>query len=293
MGRGFSLGRVILLAFVALLAGGCSVTSLYMTQLEAPAPIAADANLATVVFIRPSGYAGQLKTVIMDQAGRFLGECWGKTYFAVKMPPGQYDFVSWGEGTPALHAQVDSGKFYYVEVGTVIGAWTARARLFGVGPQRSNGPELAEWLANTKMLVPDEAAGRAYLQSRADDVASVLAKGRGSWSGYDADDRQKRSIGPADAYSAPVGQSATPIVVGAVLPAPLVAAAPAAPSPATAAPASSPPSEGPDTVYLANGGRMRGLVMEEDPKRGVTIKLIDETVRKLAPGEVKSVEYAK
>jgi hypothetical protein len=38
---------------------------------------------------------------------------------------------------------------------------------------------------------------------------------------------------------------------------------------------------------------MRGLVMEEDPKRGVTIKLIDETVRKLAPGEVKSVEYAK
>ena len=57
---------------------------------------------------------------------------------SVTMPPGQYQFVSWGEGTPALEAQVEAGRVYYVEVGTVIGAWTARARLFGVGPRRPN-----------------------------------------------------------------------------------------------------------------------------------------------------------
>jgi hypothetical protein len=47
-----------------------------------------------------------------------------------------------------------------------------------------------------------------------------------------------------------------------------------------------------DTVLLKNGGRLRGKVMEEDPKSGVSIKLIDGVVKRVRPDEVKSVEYA-
>jgi hypothetical protein len=47
----------------------------------------------------------------------------------------------------------------------------------------------------------------------------------------------------------------------------------------------------PDTVILANGGRMRGIVMEEDPTAGVTIKLPDGTVKKLPAARVKQVVY--
>src|ERR1700710_1298319 len=47
-----------------------------------------------------------------------------------------------------------------------------------------------------------------------------------------------------------------------------------------------------DTVFLASGGRVRGKVMEEDPKTGVSIKLLDGTVRTLKPPEVKQVVYA-
>jgi hypothetical protein len=48
----------------------------------------------------------------------------------------------------------------------------------------------------------------------------------------------------------------------------------------------------PDTVILSNGGRVRGLVVEEDPVKGVTIKLVDGTMKKLTAKEVKEVQYA-
>ncbi len=50
--------------------------------------------------------------------------------------------------------------------------------------------------------------------------------------------------------------------------------------------------DAPDTVMLTNGGRMRGTVMEEDPQKGTSVKLLDGTVKRLAPGDVKRVVYA-
>jgi hypothetical protein len=47
-----------------------------------------------------------------------------------------------------------------------------------------------------------------------------------------------------------------------------------------------------DTVLMTNGGRVRGTVMEEDPQKGTSIKLLDGTVKKLSPAEVKRVIYA-
>jgi hypothetical protein len=49
---------------------------------------------------------------------------------------------------------------------------------------------------------------------------------------------------------------------------------------------------GQDTVLLSNGGRVRGIVIEDDPKTGVSIKLADGSIRRLTRGEVKQVVYA-
>ena len=46
-----------------------------------------------------------------------------------------------------------------------------------------------------------------------------------------------------------------------------------------------------DTVFLQNGGRVRGLVLEEDPGLGVTVQLPDGTIRKVGIAEVSRVEY--
>lgn len=195
----------VLVSWIVLLvaATGCGTSSKYMTTLKAPQPLAADASAATVVFIRPSGYGGGQKNVIMDEKGRFLGESWGWTYFAVKVPPGEHTFVSWTEGTPALKATLAPGKVYYVEVGATMGAWSARMRLFAIGPQRKQWAELPEWLGKATMLVPNEPAGQAYLQSR-DDTMEVVGKGLKNYSEYEGEERELRTLVAGDGVPAPV-----------------------------------------------------------------------------------------
>jgi hypothetical protein len=46
-----------------------------------------------------------------------------------------------------------------------------------------------------------------------------------------------------------------------------------------------------DLVMLVNGGRLRGVVIEEDPQKGVRIKLMDGQIRSLKPSEVREVQY--
>ncbi len=46
-----------------------------------------------------------------------------------------------------------------------------------------------------------------------------------------------------------------------------------------------------DTVFLQNGGRLRGTVVEEDPGRGVTIQIPGGQVRTVPPAEVFRIEY--
>lgn len=46
-----------------------------------------------------------------------------------------------------------------------------------------------------------------------------------------------------------------------------------------------------DTVFLQNGGRVRGTVVEEDPARGVTVQVPGGQLRTVPPGEVFRIEY--
>jgi hypothetical protein len=49
--------------------------------------------------------------------------------------------------------------------------------------------------------------------------------------------------------------------------------------------------DGDDLVLLTNGGRLRGVVVEEDPQLGVRIKLVDGTLRTVKPADVSEVRY--
>lgn len=48
---------------------------------------------------------------------------------------------------------------------------------------------------------------------------------------------------------------------------------------------------GPDTVVLTNGGRLRGIVMVDEPS-GVSVRLADGTVRQVPRADVQRVDYA-
>jgi hypothetical protein len=194
--------KIIVIVAMAVATSACGGGG-YMAPLQAPTAITADPAAATIIFIRPSGYGGG-RYAILDQQGKFLGELAGETYFAVKVPPGEHMFVSWGEGTPALKANVEAAKIYYVEMGMTIGAWSARARLFGVGPQRKNWAELREWLAESKMVTIAPGGDQKFMQDKGGESQEVLQKGMANWAEYDAEAKGLRSLTPADGLDAPL-----------------------------------------------------------------------------------------
>lgn len=85
---------------------------------------------------------------------------------------------------------------------------------------------------------------------------------------------------------------AMPLAMAGVLLAPAMAVANSAPMTLMAGLAVAAVADEDDTVFLANGGRIRGRILEADPTRGVTVQLADGTVRKLTPAEVANVKYA-
>jgi len=109
---------------------------------------------------------------------------------------------------------------------------------------------------------------------------------------------------PAAAPAAPPAPPAAPPPPPAAAP---EAAVPAAPPPAAAPPvapafpsavaaARDPqpllaPIDRLDTVHLAGGGRVRGVVTEESPE-GVALVLVSGSERRFAPGQVSRIDYA-
>jgi hypothetical protein len=177
---------------------GCSVHSDYMHEQIPPQALVAAPDKATVVFIRPSGYGGRMKTVIMDGHGQFLGEDWGETYFSVQMPPGDHVFLAWAENTSAVHAQLAPGKTYYVEVAPKMGAFSARIQLVALTPHSENWGKLKEWMTDSKQILPDTSAGQAYLQGRQEDVQERLKRGGEIWGEYKPDELADRTIKAED-----------------------------------------------------------------------------------------------
>src|SRR4051794_19585435 len=96
--------RVLATAAVAAAAlTGCTFAAPHMRPAASRA-IVADPAAATVVFVRPSFLGAAITSVIATSQGRFLGESQAKSYFVVKLPPGEHLLVSWSESTPALRA---------------------------------------------------------------------------------------------------------------------------------------------------------------------------------------------
>lgn len=196
------LALALPIAVLALSSTGCTASSEYMREAHAPQLMGPVGNAATVVFIRPSGYAKAMKMTVLDGRGRFLGDSLPETWFAVKMPPGEHVFVGWAENTSALRAQLLPGRTYYVEVAPKMGAWSARVHLLAITPRAESWGELREWLDETQQLVPDEAGGQAYLNGRKDDVVDRLQRAAETMRDYDRDELEERTLRAEDGLAA-------------------------------------------------------------------------------------------
>src|SRR5262245_778849 len=192
--RLFTIACLFALAVATI---GCRARSDLMRP-GVPAAISAAPDAATVVFVRPSGFAGGIVTTILDGRGRFLGDSEAESHFVVRLPPGDHVFVSWSEGTPALKASLGAGRVYFVEVAPKVGAWSARVQLLALTPRSENWAAVPGWLRETKLLVADEAAARARMAERADDLQDALRSGVEELRGYDREDLAARTLRAED-----------------------------------------------------------------------------------------------
>jgi len=198
------LGLSQLLVLLLLLVTGCTGSSKHMFEPRLPVPNLAPPNAALVVFLRPSSYASRTVTTILDDQGVFLGDSVAETQFAVAIPPGPHLFLAWGENTAPLLADLLPGRIYYVEVSPRWGFFSPRVQLLAVTPQSDNWKELGTWLTECSQLVPDIAAGQAYLSARGEAVGKRIASARERANQLDDEERGARTLHPEDGVISPV-----------------------------------------------------------------------------------------
>jgi hypothetical protein len=198
MKRSIPSAAVLLAAVAATSSLGCAATSDFMREAASATPPPAPPGAATVVFVRPSGYAAGIKTTILDEHGAFLGDSLPASQFSVAVPAGRHLFVSWAENTGALQADLAPGRTYYVEVAPRIGALSARVHLLAITPRSKSWEKLPEWLQESRPYTPDPRGGQAYLASRADDVRERLRRAGEAIRKYDAEELAQRTLSPTD-----------------------------------------------------------------------------------------------
>ncbi|MBW2455009.1 MAG: hypothetical protein JRI68_10885 [Deltaproteobacteria bacterium] len=191
------LARLCWVLALGLAALGCRARSDHMAPSSA-ALGAPSAELAQVVFIRPSAFAGNLLITICDDQGKFLGDAPPVSHFSVGLPPGRHTFVAWAENTAALRAEVAAGQTYFVEVALQAGSMTPRVELFARKPRTEPFALVPTWLAQTDRLEAERAAGQASLSSRHDDLAERLTQGAASLAGLDPAELELRRLQPGD-----------------------------------------------------------------------------------------------
>ncbi|MEK7704219.1 MAG: hypothetical protein AAB426_04615 [Myxococcota bacterium] len=177
------------------LASACA-SSQYMRPAATLAPQAAD--MARVVFLRPSSMAGGITLTIVDDKGRFIGDSTPGSRFAADVTPGEHAFIAWGEGTHSMKARLASGKTYYVEVSPHMGAWSARFHLTAVKRGSASLGKLPDWLRETEQLEVLGAEGQRYVDGRRGTIEEVIQKGLARFAEYDEEERRERTLDPED-----------------------------------------------------------------------------------------------
>jgi hypothetical protein len=174
-------------ALVATTAG-CAGSSEYMREVSSAAPLSSPANMAAVVFIRPSGVGALANVAILDQNGTWIGEALSQSYFAVNLPPGEYMFLGSAFNTSVLKASLLPAHIYYVEVGpTFPPGYVMEA----ITPRSDDWPKIAKWLHEVRRLEPLPAGA---VDMSHEEVMARVARALDSWNNYTEEEKGARTL---------------------------------------------------------------------------------------------------
>jgi hypothetical protein len=178
-----------LIGFVALAGAGCAGTVKNMREVEsvntAPAP-----SEAVVVFIRPSGMAYGVQSVVCEvpdgQRARLVGIVAAKKKVAYRLPAGMHTFMVLGESADFMEARLAAGKTYYALVTPRPGVWKARFSLRPIHVSESG--DLQKWQRDTRWTEVDDSSAE-WAAANASDIESQRAKYMAEWLRKSVNDR--------------------------------------------------------------------------------------------------------
>ena len=191
--------RSLLAAAVSVVActtlGACAPHSDYMRDAAAPTSAKAPPDSALVIFLRPSSMAYLAGYQVVDDKGVFLGESLANSRFAALVPPGDHVFVAFHDWDPiarndAMRARLLPGRTYYVQVQPGM----TGVDILAITPRMESWSQLTTWMQETKELLPDRAAGQAYMDEHRDDVQDEIAAALKHLSEDDAEDLADRTL---------------------------------------------------------------------------------------------------
>lgn len=162
-------------------------------------PASVPKDVARVVFVRPTGYMSHMRIDIIDGEGRYLGTSEKESYFYADIEPGAHTFVGWSFNTEPLHAVVEAGKEYYVEVTPEYRFLKpVRARLRPVSKRFDNWHEVPEWLDEFQHTVVDRESGQTWIDGYADEKKQRIRKAERKMANYDEDERDEHTLRAED-----------------------------------------------------------------------------------------------
>lgn len=177
---------------LGLLLTACVARAEGMVPLAQPLPDRPRADEAIVVFVRPSLYARRDLYRIYHDTGALLGVISARSWFFVRLRPGEHAFYADGENTSALRASVLPGRTYYVEVMSRFGVLSSRVQLKAIAPRFERWQYRYAWLA-------EATAYASYPRTELDeDARDVIRGGREMLSKYDAEELDERTLQPED-----------------------------------------------------------------------------------------------
>jgi len=187
------------LCAMMLTLSACGTSARFMMEVHPPRPIAAQADAAAIVFVRPSKLAFAVSANIIDEQAHFIGDIPAAGHFSAMVAPGHHVFVIWAENTDALVADLLPGKIYFVEVEVGWGALSAHFHLKAIKPAQPNWAERDQWMISTTQYSADQMGGQANLYRKGSEaVQERLRRGMEHLSKYMGADLDSRTLAPGD-----------------------------------------------------------------------------------------------
>jgi hypothetical protein len=188
-----------LLPLLLLALAACSKTTSYMRDSQ-PGPPPGPQESKVVVY-RSAKWGGGKHFPIyeyVNEEGKLIGFTETDCFFEYRCAPGKHLFLTWGEGSAFIEADLAPQKTYYIRAYSKYGWWAARPGFAPVNTGSESMDKLGEIWPTLKCRELDPASAAEYASRKEDRMKKMQA-------GYEEGRKNPQYLKAEDGRSEPPG----------------------------------------------------------------------------------------